>query len=104
MTKDSSKHGDCTLVNCNTRFREFKRWGLNNKEPMPFYIQTGFSGGVVFTGTPEIVRQLMRTYNQQRLSFQIDLISFLNAEGIVAHKVAGRVDDVLGYHAEISNN
>ncbi len=104
MIKDSVRHGDCTSVSCSISFRELKRWEVHNKEPMPFYVQTGYSGGVVFNGNPEIVRKLMRTYSEQRLSFQIELVSFLNAEGIVAHSVSGRVDDVLGYHAELSNN
>jgi hypothetical protein len=104
MIKHTVKFGDCTEVNRSIRLRELKRWKINYKEPMPFYLQTGDSGGVVFNGKPEIVRQLMRMYNKQKLFFQIELVSFLNSEGIMACSVSAPVDDVLGYHAELSNN
>jgi hypothetical protein len=71
---------------------------------VPFYINTEDNGGVVFNGKPEIVRDLMRIYKTQKLFFCIELISFLNAEGIVARKVSASADDMLGYHAELTNN
>jgi len=104
MIKDTVKNGDCTIVSCSLRLRELKRWKINDKEPMPFYLQTGVSDGVVFNGKTEIVRQLMRTYNEQKLFFQIELVSFLNSEGIVACSSSAPGDYVLGYHAELSNN
>ena len=64
----------------------------------------GDSGGLVFNDKPEIVRQLIRIYNTQRIFLDMKLLSFLNAEGIAASRVSVLVDDVLGYHAEISNN
>jgi hypothetical protein len=104
MIKYMVKNGDSTLVDHSIRLRELKRWKINDKQPMPFYLHTGDSGGVVFNGKPEIVRQLMRIYNTQKLFFHIELVSFLNSEGIVACSVSAPVDDVLGYHAELSNN
>lgn len=104
MIKHMVKNRDCTEVNRGIRLRELKRWKVNDKEPMPFYLQTGDSSGVVFNGKPEIVRQLMRMYNEQKLFFQIEFVSFLNSEGIVACRVSTPVDDMLGYHAELSNN
>ena len=64
----------------------------------------GDSGGLVFNDNPDIVRQLIKIYNKQKLFFNIKLVSFLNTEGIAARIVSTPVDDVLGYRAELSNN
>jgi hypothetical protein len=100
MDKDS----DCTMVDCSVRLQDLKHWKMNAHEAIPFYLHMGDSGGLVFDGKPDIVRNLVRIYNTQRLFFSVKLVSFLNAEGITAHKVAASADDMLGYHAELSNN
>ena len=98
------KNGDCAMVASCTRLRGLKRWKRNGNGSVPFYLCTGKGEGVVFSGKPEIARQLLKTYNQQKLCFQIDLASFLSSEGLVACNVSAPVDDVLGYHTELSNN
>jgi hypothetical protein len=100
MDQDS----DCTIVDRSIRLQDLKKWMMTGKESMPFYLNTGDSDGLVFCGKPEIVRNLMRIYNTQKLFFSIKLVSFLNAEGVAAHRVSASADDMLGYHAELSNN
>ena len=100
MGKDS----DCTTVERSIRLQDLKKWKMNGEAAVPFYLHMGDSGGLVFNDKPEIVRQLIRIYNTQKIFFDMKLISFLNAEGISACKVSARVDDVLGYHVELSNN
>lgn len=95
---------DCTLVNRSIRLDDFRRWKSNSSEPMPFYLQTADGGGVFFSGNPETVRQLLRSYNAQRLFYHLDLVSFLNAEGIEARKVSVRIEGLLAYKAETSPN
>ena len=95
---------DCKIVNRSIRFQSLKHWKMNSKEPIPFYLLMGDSGGLVFNDNPEIVRQLIKIYNTQRMFFSIKLEFFLNAEGIAARRVSSLVDDVLGYHADLSNN
>ena len=56
MIKVMVKNGDCTIADCSMRLPDLKRWKLIDKEPMPFYLYTGESGGVVFDGKPENVR------------------------------------------------
>ncbi len=99
-----NKNRDCTIVDGNIRFQDLKLWRITSKEPIPFYLHTGDGGCLVFNSKPEIVRQLMRIYNTQKLFFYIKLVSFLNAEGITARAVSAPVEDILGYHAELSNN
>jgi len=98
------KYSDCTIVDCSIRLRGLKHWKANDKGPVPFYLRMEDGGGLVFDDKPEIVLQLLRTYNSQKLFFNVELISFLKSEGIDARKVSARVEDVLGYHAELSNN
>jgi hypothetical protein len=95
---------DCTTVDSSIRLQDLKQWKINGKEAVPFYLDMGDHGGLVFNDKPEIVRQLIREYNTQRIFFYLSLVTFLNAEGIAARRVSAPVDDVLGYHAEISNN
>ena len=104
MIKDMGKNGDCSVVDRSIRLRDLKRRKINDKEPMPFYLHAGDCSGVVFNGKPEIVRKLMRINNKQKLFFHIELLSFLNSEGIVARRGSAPVDDVPGYHANLSNN
>jgi hypothetical protein len=98
------KDSDCSIVDRSIRLQDLKQWKMTGKEPIPFYLQMGDSGGLVFNDKPEIVRQLIRIYNTQKMFFSIKLEFFLNAEGIAARRVSSPVDDVLGYHAELSNN
>ena len=98
------KDRDCTIVDSSIRLQDLKQWKLNGKEPIPFYLDMGDSGGLVFNDKPEMVRQLIRLYNRQKMFFFIKLEFFLNAEGIAARRVSAPVDYVLGYHAELSNN
>jgi hypothetical protein len=98
------RDGDCTTVDHSVRLQDLKHWKMNTKEAIPFYLHTGDSSGLVFNGKPEIVRNLIRIYNTQKLFFSLKLVSFLNAEGIAARRVSASADDMLGYHAELSNN
>jgi len=100
MDKDS----DCTIVDRSVRLQDLKRWKMNAKEAIPFYLHIGDSGGLVFNDEPETVQNLMRIYNTQKLFFSIEFVSFLNAEGIQARRVSASADDMLGYHAEFTNN
>jgi hypothetical protein len=95
---------DCTIVDHSIRLEDLKQWKMKGKEPLPFYVQVGDSGGLVFNENPEIVRELIRTYNTQRIFYCMNLVSFLNSEGIAASVVSAPVDDVLGYHAELTCN
>ena len=92
------------MVDSSIRLRDLKQWKMEYKGPIPFYLHMGDSGGLVFYDNPEIVRQLIRTYNRQKLFFNVKLVSFLNAEGIAVRRVSAQVEDVLGYHTELSNN
>lgn len=98
------KDGDCKIVDRSIRLQSLKHWKMNSKEPIPFYLLMEDSGGLLFNDNPEIVRQLIRIYNTQKMFFSIKLEFFLNAEGIAARRVSSLVDDVLGYHADLSNN
>ncbi len=104
MIKNMRKNKDCTVVDSSVRLKEFRKWKATGKDSTPFYLHTENSGGVVFNGKPEIVRQLLKIYNTQQLFLDIKLISFLNSEGISARRVAEPIRDVLGYNAEVSNN
>lgn len=104
MVKNIVNDRDCTVVDRSIRLQDLKQWKMNDKEPMPYYLHAGDSGCVVFNGKPEIVRQLLKIYDTQKLFFQIKLVSFLNSEGIAARRVSAPANDVLGYHAELSNN
>lgn len=104
MIKNMLMDRDCTVVDRSVRLQDLKQWKMRDKEPMPFYLHTEDSGGVVFNGKPEIVRQLLKIYNTKQLFFHLKLVSFLNSEGIAARSVSAPVDDVLGYRAELSNN
>jgi|APFre7841882630_1041343.scaffolds.fasta_scaffold96894_1 hypothetical protein len=95
---------DCTIVDRSVRLQDLKHWKMNAKEAIPFYLHMGDSSGLVFSGKPEIVRNLLRIYNTQKLFFSVKLVSFLNAEGIAAHRVSASAEDMLGYHTELSNN
>jgi hypothetical protein len=99
-----NQHSDCTIVDPSIRLQDLKQWRINSKESIPFYLSMGDSGGLVFNDNPDIVRQLIKIYNKQKLFFNIKLVSFLNTEGIAARIVSTPVDDVLGYRAELSNN
>lgn len=104
MIKNMVNDRDCTAVDSSIRLQDLKQWKISDKEPMPYYLHAGDSGGVVFNGKPEIVRQLLKIYNTQKLFFQIKLVSFLNSEGIAARRVSAPVGDVLGYSVDPSNN
>ncbi len=95
---------DCTVVDRSIRLEVLKHWKIDGKESVPFYLHTGDRGGLVFNDKPEIVRQLIKTYNTHKFFFDIKLVTFLNAEGIAASRVSLPLDDVLGYHVEFSNN
>ncbi|HTZ16959.1 MAG TPA: hypothetical protein VMB78_00835 [Dissulfurispiraceae bacterium] len=102
--KNMGTDADCTIVDRSIRLEDLKHWKRNDTEPIPFYLQMGDSGGLVFNDNPEIVRRLIRTYNSQKMFYCVNLVTFLNAEGIAASRVSAPVDDVLGYHAEFSCN
>ena len=98
------KNMDCTTVERGIRLQDLMHWKTNGKESLPFYLHMGDSGGLVFNGKPDIVRHLIRIYNTQSIFFDVTLLYFLNEEGIAAHRVSAPLDDVLGYHVELSNN
>jgi len=102
--KNMDKYCDCTIVDRSVRLRNLKHWKMNCKGPVPFYLLMEDGSGIVFDDKPDIVRQLMRVYNSQKLFFNVELITFLKAEGIDARRVSALVEDVLGYRAELSNN
>lgn len=94
---------DNGVVNWDVRLRTLKRWRLKGGREMPFYIQTGESG-LVFNCTPETLRDLLKTYNTQRFYALLEFVSFLNEEGVQARKVSLPMDEVLGYHVELTYN
>lgn len=42
MDKDS----DCTIVDRSIRLGDLKQWKMNYREPIPFYLHMGYSGGI----------------------------------------------------------
>lgn len=104
MIQNIIKAGDCTAVDRSVRLQDLTQWKANGEKCMPFYLHAGDCGGVLFNGEPETVRRLLRTYNAQKLFFNVELVSFLNSEGIDARRASAHVDDILGYRAELSGN
>jgi hypothetical protein len=98
------RDGDCTIVDRSVRLQDLKHWKVKSRESVPFYMSTERNSGFVFNGSPEMVRNLVRSYNIQKLFFSITLMSFLKAEGISVHRVLVSADDMLGYHVDLTNN
>ena len=104
MEKNMDKYSDCAIVDPIIRLQDLKQWKRNCEESIPFCLHMGDSGGLVFDDKPDILRQLIKIYNKQKLFFNIKLVSFLNTEGIAARSVSAPAEDVLGYRAELSDN
>ncbi|HMK60701.1 MAG TPA: hypothetical protein VK452_06110 [Dissulfurispiraceae bacterium] len=104
MTYNTINIMDCTLVDTGIRLRDLRRWKPDATGPLPYYLDAGDNGGVMFNGRPEDVRMLLRIYNSQQLYLDIKFVSFLNAEGIAARRVSAPLGDILGYDVKISSN
>src|SRR5208283_4694498 len=93
---------DNSVVDCNVKLRELTEWRLRRGQEAPYYIPIG-ECGLLFNGNPATVRNLWRTYNIYRYNICLEFVSYLNAEGVEAKKVAAPIDRILGYPVEVSN-
>ena len=94
---------DNAIVGYDVKLWELKQWRLRAGKETPFYINTG-ECSLLFSGKPETVRALWKTYNIHRYNTFMEFVSFLNEEGVAARKVAAPVDKILGYPIVLSNN
>ena len=94
---------DNSIVDCKVKLGELTEWKIRGEREMPFYIHTG-EGNLLFKGKPETVRNLWKIYNTYGYNICLEFVSYLNAEGVEARKVAAPIDRILGFPVELSNN
>jgi hypothetical protein len=104
MSNSGINKKDCGVVDKTAMLGKFRKWKVNYDQPLPFYIHTAHGGAAILDGEPELIRNLLRIYNTQKLFLNVGFVPFLNSEGIAARKVSIDEEEVLGYNVEIFDN